>query len=332
MISIMNQKLFKIYPGNIGSVIKWLEFKILKQHIWTYCYNKPGQVIIFLTDRCNLDCKYCYRTYHKHDKDLYPGINIDPVILCRILVNMGHVPWIHLTSDGDPLLFPLDKMRIVCRVSREHCSRLSIVTNMINFRGYRNIFDETIDFISVSLEASNKKDYQYICGHNRFDTVIDNIQWWIKAHGNDALEVNSVVSEETLPLLVDMPRFLNSIGVYRWNLQQMYPIDGSCFSPLKDMVVNHRLLDAIEDSCGEYGIDSNISTFSVTRGRCFHPFFQYRISARCGFSPCCNIRFTDLERIDPSNPLVVWNSEKTRMFRRNLVKTVTGRHGDCGER
>jgi radical SAM protein with 4Fe4S-binding SPASM domain len=99
----------------------------------------PIKVSIILTDKCNLNCIYCYGDYSIKKNKFFPYEKIEPIF--QDLKKNG-AKAIELTG-GEPLLHP-DFLKI-CNLGIKYFNEITILSNGVLFS------DEIIDFINMNL-------------------------------------------------------------------------------------------------------------------------------------------------------------------------------------
>lgn len=141
------------YPARIYSI---------REGYLTY----PINVELDLSDRCNLKCTHCAFVHIRRDCDMSIGIveNIVSQLVC------SGIQAVTLTGGGEPTMNP-DFEKIVFAISQHHIS-IGMYTNGIKF--YPDAFNK-MEWVYISLDAWNKRDFQRIKGVDCFGKVVHTI-------------------------------------------------------------------------------------------------------------------------------------------------------------
>ena len=170
----------------------------------------PLEATIAITNRCNINCVYCYGNYpERNDKDI-PLETIKALI--DEMVSMG-LRFVHI-SGGEALLRK-DVGEILEHVKKKGIL-LEIITNGVLTRKYIPLLRRTIDFICISIDGNEE-----ITDQNRGKGVYANALETVRACRDAGIitRVNGVLSEKTvdtvehLILLAKKENFLLSFNL-----------------------------------------------------------------------------------------------------------------------
>jgi molybdenum cofactor biosynthesis enzyme MoaA len=157
---------------------------------------------------CNMKCRYCYNNSQSFaSMEDYRHSPITEKILCteewlsifKCFYDAGF-RGIALTG-GEPTLNP-DWMNML-----EYCHNLGFIqtevnSNLTNLERYKNqISPEIITKFIVSLDTFDKNKFQFLTNSNKYDLVLDNIQYLIDKQFN--VQLNRVCMKSTLPDLIE---------------------------------------------------------------------------------------------------------------------------------
>jgi len=187
----------------------------------TYVYSIGDGLYINMTNRCTNNCRFCIRYTDSgigdYDLWLKKEPSVDEVMAVLKEYNLSDFKEIVFCGYGEPLIRFEDCMEI-CRKIRE----ISNIQIRINTNGHANIYagrDVTremaglVDIISISLNASNAKDYNEICkcdyGEAGFDAMIDFAKKCTKYVPWVIMSVVDVIDKESIE---ECKRIAQSIG------------------------------------------------------------------------------------------------------------------------
>ncbi|MCD4729547.1 MAG: radical SAM protein [Bacteroidales bacterium] len=144
-------------------------------------YSYPMSVELSLTNKCNLACKWC------SDLDLRQKAMVDQdfsVIeaLFKDLAEHG-TKGIVIEGGGEPSLY--SKFNEVLNCAKELGLHLGLITNGVDINYIDQI--DSFDWIRVSLDAANRKQFLESKGKDCFDRVIGNIQKMISKSADDII-------------------------------------------------------------------------------------------------------------------------------------------------
>jgi len=137
-------------------------------------YIPPISCEIDPSNRCMLNCKFCmYKDYRKEN-----NVDLDFTTYRRLIFELqcSGVKSITFTGGGEPLMNP--EFNEMAQAAFDRWFEVGLITNGVNLDKVKNV--AKFKFIRVSLDASNKEEYNNVKGADKFDKVIDNIKWAIK--------------------------------------------------------------------------------------------------------------------------------------------------------
>lgn len=171
---------------------------------------KPITVAIHATNQCNCKCRYCNYQWLRDDATLD---HQQWTTILRKLKAEG-VQGINITGGGEPLLNPYLKKAI--ELAKRLGFHLGLITNGICLNQYHGHI-EYFDWIRVSVDADNQKDYKAIRGVDEFDRVIHNLEQVIELKRELFLDttigVHVVAIPENIDSLTQMAYFYKNMGV-----------------------------------------------------------------------------------------------------------------------
>lgn len=131
----------------------------------------PLSVVIGTVNRCNLNCKMCYKDYHKEPKvELSAKINKKIIDECR----KNKIPSITLGLDGEPLL---DKnIKKTLGMLKGFDVFFSTNGTLLTDEIIKLLVDNQITRLRISLDAATPETYKKIRGFDMLKRIEDNIE------------------------------------------------------------------------------------------------------------------------------------------------------------
>ncbi|HPN29470.1 MAG TPA: radical SAM protein [bacterium] len=182
----------------------------------------PLYATINIEARCNFKCKYCI--YHGPEKKYNCNYSYTfEQIKDEIDLLLKHnIPKIHICGIGEPFLNK-DIFRVFDYLNSKG-QRTSILSNCSKIVSDKisKIVDADLLCFSTDLDASNKEDYNWLCGRDDFDILLDNLKKII-ALKNDKkkdlkIQVNTIITKKYLHQLKEIGYILKELGVDMWAL------------------------------------------------------------------------------------------------------------------
>lgn len=129
-------------------------------------------VSLYITNKCNLFCKYCYRSASA-DNDGYLNVSKINEIFDKLALMFGCKTLV--VTGGEPLLHP--NIYYILEQARKYFSTVILQTNgtLIN---YENVLEikENVDRIRIGLDGSNPEVNDLIRGKGSFERIMHGIK------------------------------------------------------------------------------------------------------------------------------------------------------------
>jgi MoaA/NifB/PqqE/SkfB family radical SAM enzyme len=320
----------------------------------------PVCLYLETTNRCNLPCKTCPRTF----EELEPPANLSWALFCSIVDQYPRVARVVLHGIGEPLMVP-DLPRMV-RYLKQRGTYVLFNTNgtLLNERRGRELIDSGLDELRVSLDAAEPETFKAVRGKDAFDRIVKNVRE-LRALQRRLEATKPRVSlwltglKDTiaqLPAFIDIAR---DIGVGEVHLQRLvyFPAgqglaraEQALFERLN--AAEERLIREAETKAAEHGIlfDASGATepgTSLRRGDagrpwslCARPWTLMYFTAHGRALPCCIAPFSmrgydsfTLGDATQQTLREIWNGDRYRAFRRELLSATPPRAcAGCGLR
>ena len=310
--------------------------------------TKRDPVCLYLetTNRCNLPCTTCPRTF----EELEPAANMSWDLFRSIVDQFPAIARVVLHGVGEPLMVP--NLPRMIKYLKERGTYVLFNTNgtLLNERRGRDLIASGLDELRVSLDAAEPVAFKAVRGKDAFDRIVKNVRAF-RALQRDLGAVAPRVSlwltglKETigqLPAFVDLAA---AIDVPEVHLQRMvfFP-DGQGLSradqSLFERVDPHEeeLIRDAEARAKRHGIlfDASGATEPGTSLKraddkrpwslCTRPWTLMYFTAHGRALPCCIAPFSlrgyhafTLGDATQQSLRDIWNGEKYRAFRAGLL-------------
>ena len=306
----------------------------------------PVCLYLETTNRCNLLCSTCPRTY----ADLEPEADMSWDLFTRIVTQVPNIARVVLHGVGEPMLVRDLPRRV--RYLKERGVYVLFNTNgtALTPRKGRELAEAGLDELRVSLDAADARTFLLVRGKDDFDRILRNVRAFTEMQAREGLERPRVSLwltglKETIAQLPDFVRLACEAGVKEVYLQRlvfcednpfgMATPDQALFARLTQEEAQH--LAAAETQAAALGISFNASGAtepgeSLARttdenpwSLCRRPWTVVYITANGRVLPCCIAPFSqkgyehytlgDATR----QPLrEIWNGPAYREFRAAL--------------
>ena len=182
----------------------------------------PVCVYLETTNRCNLLCTTCPRTY----AELEPPADMSWALFTSIVDQIPHLERAVLHGVGEPMLVKnLPKM---VRYLKDRGTYVLFNTNgtVLNERNGRALIDAGLDELRVSLDASNAKSFLAIRGDDFFNRILRNVRRFRELQereGHERPRVSAWLTglKETIAELPAFVQVAADIGVKEVYLQRL---------------------------------------------------------------------------------------------------------------
>ena len=188
----------------------------------TAAEQDPICVYLETTNRCNLLCTTCPRTY----EELEPPADMSWDLFRRIVDQLPRIERAVLHGIGEPML--VKNLPRMVRYLKDRGTYVLFNTNgtVLNEKNGRALIDAGLDELRVSLDAANAQSYQAIRGKNYFNRILKNVRAFRALQerlGCERPRVSAWLTglKETIAELPDFVRVAAEIGVKEVYLQRL---------------------------------------------------------------------------------------------------------------
>ena len=190
--------------------------------IGTVATSEPVCLYLETTNRCNLLCTTCPRTY----ADLEPAADMSWELFTRIVDQVPNIARVVMHGVGEPMLVK-DLPRMV-RYLKDRGAYVLFNTNgtVLTPRKGRELADSGLDELRVSLDAADARTFLQVRGKDYFNRIVRNVRAFTEMQAREKLERPRVSLwltglKKTVAQLPDFVRIAHDIGVKEVYLQRL---------------------------------------------------------------------------------------------------------------
>lgn len=182
----------------------------------------PVCLYLEVTNRCNLLCETCPRTF----EDLEPPADMSWELFTHIVDQVPNVARVVLHGVGEPML--VKALPRMIRYLKDRGTYVLFNTNgtLLNPKKFQEIIDTGLDELRVSLDAADRKSYAAIRGKDFFNRIVRDVGRFTayqQQMGVTAPRVSLWLTglKETVEQLPDFVRLAAAMGVQEVHLQRL---------------------------------------------------------------------------------------------------------------
>lgn len=184
--------------------------------------RKPVCLYLEVTNRCNLLCTTCPRTY----AELEPPADMSWELFTRIVDQIPDIARVVLHGVGEPML--VRELPRMVRYLKDRGAYVLFNTNgtLLTARKGRELAEAGLDELRVSLDAADAKTYVEVRGKNFFERILRNVRGFTEMQAREQLALPRVSMwltglRETVEQLPAFVRVAHSAGVKEVYLQRL---------------------------------------------------------------------------------------------------------------
>jgi MoaA/NifB/PqqE/SkfB family radical SAM enzyme len=306
----------------------------------------PVCLYLETTNRCNLLCTTCPRTY----AELEPQADMSWELFTRIVDQIPSIARVVLHGVGEPMLVK-DLPRMVAYLKARGAYVLFNTNGtVLTAKKGRDLCYSGLDELRVSLDAADARTFSAIRGKDYFNRIVRNVRAFVQMQHHERLERPKVSLwltglKETVAQLADFVRVAADIGVREVHLQRLVYFDGDTAGLARlDQALFERLTQAetrhIEDAArlaADLGLVFSASGATEPHeslvqkaadqpwAMCRRPWTVMYFTANGRALPCCIAPFAQkgyehftLGDATRQSLREIWNGERYRTFRAAL--------------
>jgi MoaA/NifB/PqqE/SkfB family radical SAM enzyme len=184
--------------------------------------HAPVCLYLETTNRCNLLCTTCPRTY----EELEPPADMSWALFTAIVDQVPHLARAVLHGVGEPML--VKNLPRMVRYLKDRGSYVLFNTNgtVLNEKNGRALIAAGLDELRVSFDAANAESYKAIRGKNFFNRILKNVRAFRELQereGHDKPRVSAWLTglRQTVEELPDFVRLAAETGIKEVHLQRL---------------------------------------------------------------------------------------------------------------
>lgn len=292
---------------------------------------------IGLTSRCNFDCPICY--YHDYfcQNSKETDISLDKLRI--IFTNCAPLHCINFALEGEPFCY--SHFFQALDYAMEASEFISISTNgsLLTKEKLYHLSKYKFSLFSLSIDAADSVNYSYFRKGGHLSHFLRNAGSAVENLGS-AVIFNSVICQQNLHSLLDLPKLAAMVGVSTINLMQLRIHRALCSKGITPAKLDDLLifLESMLNSAENYGItlcfDNSFANKYVlswlsknasrnifiepARKKCIIPWYYTSILSSGKIFPCCG-DFQPM-KINSYTFDGIFNHDYLRMLRGNITE------------
>ncbi|HEY1598950.1 MAG TPA: radical SAM protein [Pirellulales bacterium] len=308
----------------------------------------PVCLYLEVTNRCNLLCTTCPRTY----EELEPPADLSWELFTRLVGQVPDLSRAVLHGVGEPMLVKSLPRMVGYLKARGVYVLFNTNGTVLNARNGRALIDAGLDELRVSLDASNRESFKTIRGADYFNRILRNVHVFRELQEREGIERPQVSLwltglKETIAELPAFVQVAADLGVKEIYLQRLVYFDRAAVGYARpDQALFERVtrdeaiyLKEAETLARSLGIAFNASGAASEPGLslqkadddspwslCRRPWSLMYITANGRALPCCIAPFAmhgyenyTLGDATKQSLMEIWNGPAYRTFRGALL-------------
>jgi MoaA/NifB/PqqE/SkfB family radical SAM enzyme len=188
--------------------------------------RSPVCLYLETTNRCNLLCTTCPRTY----EELEPPADMNWELFTRIVDQIPDIARVVLHGVGEPML--VKELPRMIRYLKDRGAYVLFNTNgtVLTAKKGRELIATGLDELRVSLDAADARSFMAVRGKDYFNRIVRNVRAFTAMQGEERSELPRVSLwltglKETVAQLPAFVRIAHEIGVKEVHLQRLVFFD-----------------------------------------------------------------------------------------------------------
>ncbi len=323
---------------------------------------EPVCLYLETTNRCNLLCTTCPRTY----EELEPPADMSWELFTKIVDQIPDLRRAVLHGVGEPML--VKNLPAMVRYLKDRGVYVLFNTNgtVLSEKNGRALIEAGLDELRVSLDASNAKSYIQVRGKDYFRRILKNVKAFRElqereGHAKPRVSAWLTGLKETIRELPDFVRVASEIGVMEVYLQrlvffgddaigharpdqalfeQMSQEEGAYLAEAEALAKSLDMTFSASGAASEPGMSLERKTDGNPWSLCRRPWSLMYFTANGRALPCCIAPFSQrgyenytLGDATSQTLPEIWNGAAYQDFRRSLKSDCPpGACASCGMR
>jgi MoaA/NifB/PqqE/SkfB family radical SAM enzyme len=321
-------------------------------HLAPVAAQEPVCLYLETTNRCNLLCTTCPRTY----EELEPEADMSWELFTSLIGQYPKIARVVLHGIGEPMLVRDLAKRVAYLKERWIYVLFNTNGTLLTEANGRALIEAGLDELRVSLDAAESEVFQMVRGKDFFNKIVANVRNFTRLQ----VELNAPKPRvslwltglrETVDQLPDFVRLAHSIGVNEVYLQRLVffdtPMNESSLARAESALFEHTtereeaLIREAEEVAHQLGVTFSASGAvdpgeSIKMKRtdspwslCRRPWSLMYITANGRVLPCCIAPFSmkgygafTLGDATQSSLREIWNGTEYQRFREGLLTSA----------
>ena len=314
--------------------------------------HEPVCLYLETTNRCNLLCTTCPRTYEQ----LEPEADMPWELFTSLIDQYPNIARVVLHGIGEPMLVKDVAQRVKYLKDRGVYVLFNTNGTLLNEVNGKALIDAGLDELRVSLDAAESDVYQMVRGKDFFDKIVENVGRFT-AMQRELNAPKPRVSlwltglRETVDQLPNFVRLAHKVGVFEVYLQRLVffddPMSDKSLARAESALFEHTtareeaLIQEAEDVAKELGVMFSASGAvdpgeSIKKQKddapwslCRRPWSLMYITANGRVLPCCIAPFSmkgygafTLGDATQAPLKEIWNGAEYQRFREGLLTSA----------
>jgi MoaA/NifB/PqqE/SkfB family radical SAM enzyme len=314
--------------------------------------QEPVCLYLETTNRCNLLCVTCPRTYEQ----LEPEADMPWALFTALIDQYPHIARVVLHGIGEPMLVKDLAQRVAYLKARNIYVLFNTNGTLLTEANGRALINAGLDELRVSLDAADSAVYQMVRGKDFFAKIVANVKRFTRLQresGTPRPRVSLWLTglRETVDQLPNFVRLAHQVGVPEVYLQRLVffeePAHAASLARAESALFEHTtaredaLIREAEQVAAELGVTFSASGAvdpgeSIRMQRtenpwslCRRPWSLMYITANGRVLPCCIAPFSmkgyasfTLGDATQSTLRAIWNGPEYQRFRAGLLTSA----------
>jgi radical SAM protein with 4Fe4S-binding SPASM domain len=325
-------------------------FEKPEDQLTTVAHNEPVCLYLETTNRCNLLCTTCPRTYEQ----LEPEADMPWDMFTSLIDQYPNIARVVLHGIGEPMLVKDIAERVKYLKDRGVYVLFNTNGTLLTEANGKKLIEAGLDELRVSLDAAESEVYQMVRGKDFFDKIVQNLENFTKMQRElhapkPRVSLWLTGLRETVDQLPDFVRLAHKVGVFEVYLQRLvfFEEESNGLARAESALFEHTtareeaLIQEAEDVAKSLGVMFSASGAvdpgeSIRKQRddapwslCRRPWSLMYITANGRVLPCCIAPFSmkgyssfTLGDATQNTLKEIWNGSEYQSFRDGLLSSA----------
>ena len=327
-------------------------FQKSEDELTSVAHHEPVCLYLETTNRCNLLCTTCPRTYEQ----LEPEADMSWALFTSLIDQYPNIARVVLHGIGEPMLVKDLAQRVKYLKDRNIYVLFNTNGTLLTEANGRALIDAGLDELRVSLDAAESDVYQMVRGKDFFDKIVANVGNFTRMQRalnapKPRVSLWLTGLRETVSQLPNFVRLAHKVGVYEVYLQRLVffddPMDDKSLARAESALFEHTtageeaLIQEAQDVATSLGVMFSASGAvdpgeSIRKQKddapwslCRRPWSLMYITANGRVLPCCIAPFSmkgygsfTLGDATQNSLREIWNGGEYQNFRDGLLTSA----------